>query len=102
MSPDRPRVVIAGGGMAAVEALLALRQLVGRHLAIELLAPERALEHRPPSVAIPFGFGPPEPLDVAALASEMDATVRRAALAGVDPDRGVALLAGGEEFPTTG
>ena len=27
--PPRPRVVIAGGGVAAIEALLALRHVVG-------------------------------------------------------------------------
>jgi sulfide:quinone oxidoreductase len=95
----RQRVVIAGGGVAAVEALLALRQLVGRHVAIELLAPEREFVQRPASVGIPFGFGAPEPLDLDAIAADMGAEVRRAALAGVDRDRGVALLAGGGEVP---
>jgi sulfide:quinone oxidoreductase len=95
----RPRVVIAGGGVAAVEALLALRQLAGRQVAIELIAPERRLLHRPSSVAVPFGFGAPEPLDLDALGTEMGADVRRAALAGVDPHRRVALLDGGEEVP---
>jgi sulfide:quinone oxidoreductase len=97
MSPPRPRVVIAGGGVAAVEALLALRQLVGRAVAIELLAPERELLHRPSSVAVPFGFGAPEPLDLGALAAEMGADVRGTALAGVDPHRRVVLLWGGGE-----
>jgi sulfide:quinone oxidoreductase len=94
---SRPRIVIAGGGVAAVEVLLALRELAGRHVAIELLAPEREFQHRPSSVAIPFGFGAPEPLDIDALGAELGANVRRAALAGVDRDRGVALLAGGGE-----
>ena len=98
MRSSRPRVVIAGGGVAAVEALLALRELVGPHVAIELLAPEREFQHRPSSVAIPFGFGAPEPLDIDALGAELGANVRRAALAGVDRDRRVALLAGGGEI----
>jgi sulfide:quinone oxidoreductase len=37
----KPRVLIAGGGVAAIEALLALRDLAGDHVDIELLAPER-------------------------------------------------------------
>jgi sulfide:quinone oxidoreductase len=76
---------------------LALRQLVGRQVAIELLAPEREFLHRPSSVAVPFGFGAPEPLDLGALAAEMGADVRRTALAGVDPHRRVALLCDGGE-----
>ena len=96
---SRPRIVVAGGGVAAVEALLALRELVGPHVAIELLAPERDLVHRPSSVAVPFGFGAPEPLDIDALVARMGAQVRRAALAGVDRDRGLAMLAGGGSVP---
>jgi sulfide:quinone oxidoreductase len=95
----RPRVVIAGGGVAALETLLALRALVGRHVAIDLLAPERELEHRPASVATAFGFGAPDPVDIDAFAVEMGAGVRRAALAGVDTGRSAALLAGGDEVP---
>jgi sulfide:quinone oxidoreductase len=97
--PPRPRVVIAGSGVAAVETLLALRELIGPNVAIELLAPERELVHRPSSVAVPFGFGAPEPLDVDELAARMGADVRRAAIAGVDRDRGVVQLAGGGELP---
>jgi sulfide:quinone oxidoreductase len=91
--------VIAGGGVAAVETLLALHELVGPHVAIELLAPEREFVHRPASVGAPFGFGAPAPLDLDALAASKGASVRRAALDDVDRDRGVALLAGGGEVP---
>jgi sulfide:quinone oxidoreductase len=87
----RARVVLAGGGVAAVETLLALRQLAGRNVAVELIAPERDLLDRPSSVAIPFGFGTSEPLDLEALAARMDAGFRRATLAAVDPERSVAL-----------
>jgi sulfide:quinone oxidoreductase len=95
----RPRVVIAGGGVAAIETLLALRALAGRHIAIELLAPERELVHRPASVATPFGFGAPDPVNLDALAIEMGAVVRRAAVAGVHTGRRAALLAGGGDVP---
>jgi sulfide:quinone oxidoreductase len=91
--------VIAGGGVAAVETLLALHELVGPHVAIELLAPEREFVHRPASVGAPFGFGAPAPLDLNALAARMGASVRRVALDDVDRDRGVAVLAGGGEVP---
>ena len=35
----RPRVVIAGGGVAALETLLALHELVGHRVRLELIAP---------------------------------------------------------------
>ena len=95
----RTRIVIAGGGVAAIEALLALRHLVGEQVSIELLAPERSFIHRPSSVAGPFGLGGPAPVDLAALARHQGAELRHAALVGVDPARRVALLDGGEEAP---
>jgi sulfide:quinone oxidoreductase len=50
-----PLVVIAGGGIAALEAALALDDLAGERVRIELLAPERELVYRPLLVAEPFG-----------------------------------------------
>jgi sulfide:quinone oxidoreductase len=48
------RVLVAGGGIAALEAVLALRALGGDRLAVELLAPGTAFAHRPSSVRSPF------------------------------------------------
>ena len=55
-------IVIAGGGVAAIEAVAALRALAGPLPRITLLAPEGQLNPRPASVAAPFGFGVPNPL----------------------------------------
>jgi sulfide:quinone oxidoreductase len=41
------RVVVAGGGVAALESVLALRSLAGDRVAIELLAPGTDFPHRP-------------------------------------------------------
>ena len=54
MSRDRVHVVIAGGGVAAVESLLALRELAGRRVEITLLSPERQFLYRPVTVAEAF------------------------------------------------
>jgi sulfide:quinone oxidoreductase len=54
---DRLRVLIAGGGVAAVEALLALRELVGHRLELTLLSPEREFLYRPVTVAEAFDRG---------------------------------------------
>ena len=95
----RPRVGIAGGGVAAIEALLALRHLVGEQVSIQLLAPDPVFVHRPSSVARPFGLGGPAQLDLAAFACDQGAQLWRARLEAVDPARRVALLAGGEAAP---
>jgi sulfide:quinone oxidoreductase len=94
--PPRHRVVIAGAGVAAIEALLALRHLVGEQVSIQLLAPDDAFVHRPSSVAHPFGLGGPADLDLAAFAREQGAQRWPGRLEGVDPARRVALVAGGE------
>jgi sulfide:quinone oxidoreductase len=51
------RVVIAGGGVAGLEAMLALRELAGDRVDIELLSPSDEFVYRPMLVAEPFGSG---------------------------------------------
>src|SRR4051794_34957011 len=94
--PERPRVVIAGGGVAALEALLALRHLVGEQVSVVLLAPERSFVHRPSSVASPFGLGGPAPLDIQAIAEQQGARLRRAGVRAIDPARRFVTLSTNE------
>jgi sulfide:quinone oxidoreductase len=54
MSREPARVVIAGGGVAAIEALLALRALVGHRVQITLIAPEHEFLYRPVTVGEAF------------------------------------------------
>ena len=93
------RVLIAGSGVAAVEAVLALRHLAGRNFEINLLAPEHALEHRPASVATPFGLGAPPPLDLHQLARRYDVELVQDELLAVDPAAHAARLASGARWP---
>ena len=50
-------VLIAGGGVAALEAALTLREVGEGRARIELLAPEPSFWYRPVAVAEPFGLG---------------------------------------------
>ena len=90
------RVLIAGSGVAAVEAVLALRHMAGRRPEIALLAPAHALEHRPASVAAPFGLAAPPPLDLQELARRYDVELVTGELAAVDVGARTARLAAGE------
>ena len=56
---EPPRVLVAGGGVAALELVLALRALAGARVAIELVSPERELHYPPLDVVEPFGLAPP-------------------------------------------
>ena len=51
------QVLIAGGGVSALETLMALRDLAGERVAITLIAPETTFTYRPMKVAEPFNQG---------------------------------------------
>jgi sulfide:quinone oxidoreductase len=51
---DRFKVVIAGGGVAALEAALALRDLAGDRVATTIVAPKREFIYRPLLIHEPF------------------------------------------------
>ncbi|HET6508102.1 MAG TPA: FAD-dependent oxidoreductase [Baekduia sp.] len=75
---DPLRVVIAGGGVAALEALLALRDLAPGRVAPVLIADQEDFLYRPLLVGEPFGLGRP----------------RRHRLADLCADHGAELIAG--------
>ena len=84
--PPTPRVVVAGGGVAALEAILALRALAGRLPAITLVAPESEFAPPAASVASPFGFGLPATLPLDPFAASYGVQLRHGELASVDTD----------------
>ena len=56
-NPHTPfRVLIAGGGVAGLEAALALRELAGDRVATTLLAPAAEFVYRPMTVREPFAY----------------------------------------------
>jgi NADH dehydrogenase FAD-containing subunit len=58
-APDTPRIVVAGGGVAGLEACLGLRSFLGEDdLSIELLCRDDHFEYRPLSVLEPFDGAP--------------------------------------------
>jgi sulfide:quinone oxidoreductase len=70
-------VVIVGGGVAALEAALALRELGGERIATTMIAPNPEFVYRPMTVREPFGY----------------ATAKRDPLRAIAQDIGVELLA---------
>ena len=91
----RLKILIAGGGVAGLEALIALRAMVGGTVEIELLAPDVEFSYRPIAVAEPFGLGEVRRFDLAAIAADHKAHFRRDALAAVDVRGAAALTTGG-------
>ncbi len=54
---ERFKVVIVGGGVAAIEGLLRLRRLAGDAVDVSLLAPNDEFAFRALSVKEPFAMG---------------------------------------------
>lgn len=67
------RALIAGGGVAALEAALALRDLAGDRVTITLLAPEPEFAYRPMRVREPFGYSVAKTYQVAEIARDLGA-----------------------------
>jgi sulfide:quinone oxidoreductase len=84
------RVLIAGGGVAALEAALALRHLAADRVAVELLAPEQHFWYRPLSVAAPFELGEVTRFELDALARQVGGSFTLGALTGIDEWRHIA------------
>jgi sulfide:quinone oxidoreductase len=95
MSWSAASVVVAGGGPAAVEALLALRDLAGTRVHLALVAPDRDLVIRAYEVLSPFHEGHEHHYPLAPIAAELDVELVRDALAGVDPAAGTVVLRSG-------
>src|SRR5436190_19386326 len=92
---DTPtRVVIAGGGFAAVEALLALRDLDDT-VEIELIGPDRRFHYRPAATAQPFDRTPPLEYDLAEIAEDLGAAHRVDRVDAVAPAVRLARLSSG-------
>ena len=82
----RPRVVIVGGGVAGLEAMLALDDLVGDRAEVELYAPRSEFLYRPLAVTEPFGVGKVLEFDLHDLTERCGASFRLASVASVDTD----------------
>jgi sulfide:quinone oxidoreductase len=93
---ERTKVLIVGGGVAALEGALALRALGPDTFDIELVAPERDFTYRPLLVAEPFGPGSVRTFPLRRLAESAGATVREAIATGVDTDNRVVRTAAGD------
>jgi sulfide:quinone oxidoreductase len=78
------RVLIVGGGVAALEAVLALRRLAEERVEIVLVSPEKAFSYRPLSVAEPFGLGAERHFDLAEIAADAGAELRDGRVCAVD------------------
>ena len=98
MSDAPVDALVAGAGVAGLEALLALRALAGDRVRLTVLTPADTFVLRAASVGTPFGRGRAPEHPIAPIAAEQGARLVRGALQRVRRDEHVAVTHDGEEL----
>jgi sulfide:quinone oxidoreductase len=89
------KIVIAGGGMAGLETLMALRDLAGDRVDVTLVAPQPDFVYKPLLVSEPFTSTPAERHELAPIVEEFGGRLVNDGLAAVRPkDHQVDLASG--------
>lgn len=83
-STEPARVVIVGGGVAALEAMLAIRELGGKYAAVDMFAPRKDFVLKPLGVSEAFGKGEAATFDLELLAENAGATFHLRSVRSVD------------------
>jgi len=99
MEQNRAHVVIAGGGVAALEALIALSELAPHRVRVTLVTPRRDYVSRPQVIGESFSRGRRSRVALARITRDFGATHVTGSVVAVDPARRTARLASGEELP---
>lgn len=92
------RVLIAGGGVAALEGAIALHEMAGDRVAVEICSPREDFIYRPFAVAEPYGTSRVMRYDLAELAERCGARYHRATIGSVDGEAQRAHTHDGEEI----
>jgi sulfide:quinone oxidoreductase len=98
MSAARPTVLIAGGGVGGLEALLMVRRLLGERVRPVVLAPEAEFTYRQYAVAEPFSYGEVARFDLGDLVANAGGRLRHDALSGVNVEEKIAFTEAGAEI----
>lgn len=95
----RQQVLIAGAGVAGLEAALALRDLAGERVDVSLHDPSREFAYRPFGIGEPYGTTRAFRYDLHELSELCDASLHPDAIAAVESEQRVAVTRAGERFP---
>lgn len=93
------KVVIVGGGVASLEAALALHELAGDRATVDIYSPRRDFVYRPYAVGEPFGAAAAKKYDLAALAMRCHAAFHEDSIASVDAEARLATTHDGVSVP---
>jgi sulfide:quinone oxidoreductase len=91
-------VFIAGGGVAGLEAALALRELAAEQVATTMIAPDPEFVYRPMIVREPFGFAEAQRYPLAEIAQDIGLELRSDAFKWLDGERRILHPEQGEQW----
>jgi len=97
MGDSALRVLIAGGGAAGLETMMALRALAGERVDLTLIAPDDEFVYRPLSAEPPFSVARGRQVALGRAARDADAGFLATTIDGVDPAARIAGLADGSK-----
>jgi sulfide:quinone oxidoreductase len=96
------RLVVAGGGVAGLEACLAVQALARERVALTLIAPNPSFVHRPATVPNPVAVRSARREPLSRFAAAVGAELHHDRLAAVDTEARRAITAAGAELPYDG
>jgi sulfide:quinone oxidoreductase len=96
---DRQKILIAGAGVAGLEAALALRDLAGDRVEVSLHDSGIEFAYRPFGIGEPYGTTRAFRYDLRRLSELCGASLHTGAIAAVEPERRIAISREGERFP---
>src|ERR1700742_3205717 len=96
---DRQKVLIAGAGIAGLEAALALRDLAGDRVDVALHDPGSEFSYRPFGIGEPYGTTRAFRYDLRRMSELSGASLHASAIAAVEPERRIAVTRDGERVP---
>jgi sulfide:quinone oxidoreductase len=99
MEGSRLRVLVAGGGIAGLETLVALRELAGDRVELTLAAPDDEFVYRPVTIAQPYSVGAARSIALPRAAEEAGSAFMPATLETVDAGKKTVLASSGQRLP---
>jgi sulfide:quinone oxidoreductase len=96
--PTPTRVLIVGGGVAAIEAALALKEHATGLVQISMLAPNPTFVYRPELVGEPFSHPAARRYPLDGIAADLDIRLHAASLKWVDTEKRVVHTDAGEQI----
>ncbi|MGB7685812.1 MAG: FAD-dependent oxidoreductase [Solirubrobacterales bacterium] len=98
MGSYRSRVLVAGGGIAGLEAAIALRDLAGKRVEVEVCSPREDFVYRPYAVGEPYGASHAFRYDLRRLTDHCGVSFRLDSIVAVDDEERRARTHDGEEI----